>query len=879
MPPLLANHDISNTAERHRGFRDHASRLDKLTAVLFEYYNYAGPVELLSVVKQLSETHHRLVILSDPDSISASSIHLADIYLAEHQLRHDLDSLELSLKYYSRALNDEKLLNCWRLQAQIGLAYANFYRFLAWDTHEDCRTAVRLIDDALGRVDEFDNDQSSRAQAIAYAVLIKASAPTRMVMSTPLEDTLNMLPSLLEALGYRLSRSLYITCLVAQARLSLYLAMTASRVEHIQEGIKAATTASQLCSEDAVFMKHFTLTSLVTLYFRARYDDKDGSNYHRDAAVEIAEGMLRMFEFMLMNAYVHCYWLHCWADAAMERAVRREHLDIMEQVVDTYKQALDICPPSHNIRRMLITNHLASLGQYFEHSGRVSVLDEGIALALRLGPDAAMNIPYLACNAAESMIMRARINDPKNARILISRAIQLCQNRVGAEGYPHDDMERISLDMQLISASRMQAQLGGDAILDIDTILRITHTGLSDSHEPALRTACILTRTEALVARARSHDDTSSLIAAQVLLDKELSSPLTASTIFSVDLLAEKANVLIAQSDLMSHISNIDRQNLLISAWDHYRRAITASVGRAQERFQASLKWAASAANRGNYLEAFQAYVFAVKLLPQVVFRGENVLGRIEALRQVSGLAASSVAMALRVEDVSASILFLEQTRGILWLQTSRGQASDLDCVPPELKERFMNVSLNLERSDRLNWATQRAEAAELDLLTAKIRELPGFERFLLPPSLQDLEQALNSSGGYAAVVVPNANQCTVLLFGVPEGHRIVQLPHMDMGKIFSLGRDFIFECSTTRASMRKMSKSPLKLAPNLESIEPTLLSELWTGLVHPVIKELAIHVSKIKRASKAALMSKVSPCRSRLGHFGHVYGGALLVP
>lgn len=845
MLPLLADHDTLSSAQRLRGFRDHASRLDKLAAVLFEYYSYAGPIELLSVVKQLSETHHRLLILSDPDSISALSIHLADIYLAEHQLRHDLDSLELSLKYYRRALDDEELPNCQHLQAQVGLAYASFYRFLAWDTHEDCRTAVRLIDDALGRVDEFDNDQISRAKAIAYAVLIKASAPTRMVMITPLEDTLNMLPSLSEALGYRLSRSLYITCLVAQARLSLYLAMTASQVVHVQAGIIAATKASQLCSEDAVFMKHFTLTSLVTLYFRARYDDKDGSDYYRDAAVEIAEAMLSMTELMLINSYVHCYWLHCWGDAVMDRAVRREHLDIMEQVVETYKQAIEICPPSHNIRRMLVTNHIASLGQYFEHSGRVSILDEGIALAHRLGPDAAMNIPYLACNVAEYMIMRARINDSKNARMLISRAIHLCQSRMRAEGYPHDDMERISMDMHLISASRMQVQLGGDAILDIDTILHITLTGLSESHEPALRTACILTRTEALVARARNHDDTSSLVTAQLLLDEELSSALTAPTIFSVDLLAEKANVLIAQSDLMSRISVVDRQNLLTSAWDCYLRAVTASVGRARERFQASLKWAASAANRGNYSEALKAYAFAVNLLPQVVFRGEDVLGRIEALRQVSGLAASSVAMALRVEDVSASILFLEQTRGILWLQTSRVQASDLDRVPPDLKERFINASLNLERSDKLKWATQRAEAAELDSITVKIRELPGFERFLLPPCLQDLEQALNNSGGYAAVVVPNDDQCIVLLFGVPEGHRVVRLPDMDIGRIFSLGRDFIFECSTTRASMRKMTQSHLKTSPNLDISNSTLLSELWTRLVRPVIMELGIQVSK----------------------------------
>jgi hypothetical protein len=281
-----------------------------------------------------------------------------------------------------------------------------------------------------------------------------------------------------------------------------------------------------------------------------------------------------------------------------------------------------------------------------------------------------------------------------------------------------------------------------------------------------------------------------------------------------------------------------------------YERAATTASGRTRERFQASLRWASNAANRGYPLEALKGYSCATDILPSLVFVGEDVIGRMEALREVNGLAASSVAAALNIGDASSAVQLLEQTRGILWLQSSHIRTPLLELVPNALHDKYKSIALELEAADRLQWTARRQKAEELCRLATEIRKLPDLGRFMLPPLLDEVISAVKERG--YVVVISSSKSCTdVVVLGTAQGHSHLRLHDVDMHQVREWLNSFTNGCASVRSSeclsavSRKISIASTQVKPSTHKDSSSgVLSALWFSLVQPIIKHLNMRVS-----------------------------------
>lgn len=797
--------------------------------ILFEYCQHTGPSNLNTAIITLYYAILDAAIVNAAPNVLTIRIRMGDVLCAEFERTHDLPALGRSIACYESVLGHQDSPIACRHHAQLGLAFPLFHRFKAVSTHDNCKRAVKILEEVSIHIST--SDPLTQARVLVYQTLIKAAMMARLVMPLPVKDMRHMstrLKSLPEAL---LPRSLLLLRLVAQAPLSFALCVKTSDRLFFDQGLAAAGRASRLCAEEAEVLYHTILLELFDLHLMAQRYYWDPTGIHLQAAIEIAN---RMKSTRYANILTRCLSLSYWARVTLRLGMQREDLDDIEQTVETYKESVAMCPKTHILKLQLVNNLAGTLGQYFDHSGRVSVLDDLIALH-HVYPNYVMEAAFFASNIAAAMIMRAQIADLGTARRPLDQAVGICQARKQTPVCNNNWKERGAIDLQLIQVSRVQLRLGFQTFMDMDNMLQLALSGLRADLEPGARIGFILAQVDALVAQARDCNIDSPLMEAEELLRQESSLNGMASTVYTVDILAAQADVLVA----MAHSG--DDTSVLYQAWAHYRRAVSATEGRARERFQACLRWVASAAEQGHASEAFKAYAFAIEILPQVAFLGEDIVGRIEALRQISGLASSSVAAALTSGNITSAIEFLERSRGILWQQSSPSQLP-LDDLSTELRQKFTSINRALASADRLQWGARRRKAEEQGAVIAEIRAIPNFERFMLPPLMQDIHNVLSVGGGYSAVVVPSPSFSDVIILGGSKGPSHLRLAGLRLDYTEALIRALAMEGTSTR-TMGVDRKIGMNVSTPNDAVEG-VLSDLWYYLVHPILKELRSQVS-----------------------------------
>jgi hypothetical protein len=113
-----------------------------------------------------------------------------------------------------------------------------------------------------------------------------------------------------------------------------------------------------------------------------------------------------------------------------------------------------------------------------------------------------------------------------------------------------------------------------------------------------------------------------------------------------------------------------------------------------------------------------------------------------------SGLAAGAFAAALDVGDPEQAVILLEQARGVLLSQAleTRGDVTDLAARYPAVAAEFTAVRESLsvdpptgEEPAEAVGRSRRERARAWQHVLERIRQLPSFARFLLPPTLEEL--------------------------------------------------------------------------------------------------------------------------------------------
>ncbi|KAF8151235.1 CHAT domain-containing protein [Mycena galopus ATCC 62051] len=256
-----------------------------------------------------------------------------------------------------------------------------------------------------------------------------------------------------------------------------------------------------------------------------------------------------------------------------------------------------------------------------------------------------------------------------------------------------------------------------------------------------------------------------------------------------------------------------------------------------------------------------EAYKVAIDILPEVAWLGSSISDRHYQIMKTGSLVRDAAAAAVSFGQPEKAIEWLEQGRGIIW-----GQLLNLRTPVDALKEKCPKLANELiSLSAQIEAATTRKNDSELVetraqqslksfaeqahenaykrvALLEKIRQLEGFEQFMLPKTISELLPA--AAKGPIVFLNVSRTSCHGLILLERLGDEVMHVPFPEFtpdnvktlvqsfeNLMFNLGRGDIIRLHAHREGR----------SADLEGDFAHILSELWMRLVKPVLNALAI--------------------------------------
>ncbi|KAI9566935.1 TPR-like protein [Boletus coccyginus] len=535
------------------------------------------------------------------------------------------------------------------------------------------------------------------------------------------------------------------------------------------------------------------------------------------------------------------------------RFERVGELSDLEDAISTQRDAVELSPHGHPDKPGRLNNLGNSFLTRFERVGELSDLEDAISTlrdAVELTPHGHPDKPARHNNLSNSFLTRF---ERVGVRSDVDDAISILRDAVELTPHGHPDKPALlnNLGNSFLTRFERVGELGDleDAISILRDAVELTPHGHPD--KPArynnLGTS-FLTRFERVGELSDLEDAISTLRDAVELTphghpDKP-------------GHLNNLGNSFRARFDRLGVRSDVEQAIFL------YSHAATTPAGPISSRFHASRRWI-SCARHIHHDSLFDACSVAITLLSQLAWIGLSFTDRYSELMRGADVVRDAAAVALDLGFPETAVEWLEQGRSIVWGELSelRNSYEELSSAHPDLARRLRELSAALEHAstarekslsavlelsapleyvstaDEKLADSHRALAIERDKLLHQIRDFPGFERFLLRKEFSQLRASAHSG----PVVILNAaeNRCDALIV-LADVDRVVHvaLPN------------FTFKRS---AVLQNMLEKLLGYARGIRPDEREgnsatragiswefLLSNLWKGVVRPVLDALA---------------------------------------
>ncbi|KAG1847947.1 CHAT domain-containing protein [Suillus tomentosus] len=284
-----------------------------------------------------------------------------------------------------------------------------------------------------------------------------------------------------------------------------------------------------------------------------------------------------------------------------------------------------------------------------------------------------------------------------------------------------------------------------------------------------------------------------------------------------------------------------DVQSDLEEAFSLYSQLSYLSHAVSRIHLSAAKSWAASA-DIFNHASALLAYKVALKFLDQQVALLSSSSHHFDVIREaVSSLATDAFSCSVRRGALTTAVELMEQGRAVFWTQlarfsTSLDELSVSGDTGTALAEEFKRLSFCLRNAfdQSKDQSPQiRQLIMQWDEVVSRVRLLPDFSRFLLPPLFADLQRA--AEGGPVIIVNASQHSCDALI-------------------INSAGDPVHIPLDITQAEVFEFSLEFQSLAEEFGSSDYQLtlvgiLRKLWNDVVNPVVR--ALRESEIRPGSR----------------------------
>ncbi|MER7014469.1 CHAT domain-containing protein [Saccharopolyspora sp. NPDC000359] len=265
------------------------------------------------------------------------------------------------------------------------------------------------------------------------------------------------------------------------------------------------------------------------------------------------------------------------------------------------------------------------------------------------------------------------------------------------------------------------------------------------------------------------------------------------------------------------------------------RAAVAVEAAPPSHRMHAATTWGRAAAAVGAWQPATEALSAGVALLPQLASPDLHRRTREYWLADVAGLASDAAACAVRTGNPHQAVTLLEQGRGVL-LAEAFNRREDVEALhqqAPELAERYEQLRRQLdseptEAADVV--AARRRIVTDHDAVVARIRALPGFERFLLPAEPGEL-QAQAADGPVVVLNVSAFGSSALIL--TPGGIVATELPQVTPAAVAT-------QAEKLRTALTKSEQAwearDVAAQHDAQNDVRAVLAWLWRAVAHPVL-------------------------------------------
>ncbi|MBT2426027.1 CHAT domain-containing protein [Streptomyces sp. ISL-112] len=275
-------------------------------------------------------------------------------------------------------------------------------------------------------------------------------------------------------------------------------------------------------------------------------------------------------------------------------------------------------------------------------------------------------------------------------------------------------------------------------------------------------------------------------------------------------------------------------------------------------RIRAAHAWGRAAVKAGHDADALEGYAYAVGLLPGIAPRSLARADQEARLLVSEGLASDAAALALDEGAADRALALLEQGRGVLLAQglEDRADVSRLHTLAPGLAAEFERIRGRLSEPARpspvpapgvdgpaapFHGAQEAAVIAEArhalarrwEQLIAQIRELPGLDDFLRPPSVAEL--VASAAEGPVVVVNVSTYRCDALVVTADAGIDVVPLPDLTLEATVSRAAEFIEGVDTA------YGENGVEEAVAMMRTLSGTLGWLWDAVAAPVLDHLGL--------------------------------------
>ncbi|MFD3787533.1 CHAT domain-containing protein [Streptomyces cyaneofuscatus] len=275
-------------------------------------------------------------------------------------------------------------------------------------------------------------------------------------------------------------------------------------------------------------------------------------------------------------------------------------------------------------------------------------------------------------------------------------------------------------------------------------------------------------------------------------------------------------------------------------------------------RIRAAHAWGQAAVRAGDNADALKGFAYAVGLLPGIAPRSLTRADQEARLLVSEGLASDAAALAIDEVAPGRALALLEQGRGVLLAQglEERADVSRLHTLAPGLAAEFERIRDRLSEPARpspvpapgadgpaapFHGAQEAGVIAEArhalarrwEQLITEIRELPGLDDFLRPPSVAEL--VASAAEGPVVVVNVSIYRCDALVVTADAGIDVVPLPGLTLEATVARAAEFIGGVDTA------YGESGVDEAVAMMRTLSGTLGWLWDAVAAPVLDHLGL--------------------------------------